>query len=120
MSTAPKTTTRREHRVASDSRVSKVLEDRIAADGEQVAHTLEPDRNPDTVRYPDPEAPSGRDGTATTPQTNAEVQMARRTDAGPRTFATNPLPGSGAMLLLWGAAAAGAVLVIVTLFAVLL
>jgi len=111
-------TRKREHEtvVAAEPPVSKALKDRIAADGEQVAHTLDPDREPDTVRYPDPQAPHARDdGQALAPQTNAEIQMARRTDAGPKEAAIGVADRS--MLLLWGAGAAGLFLVIVVLVA---
>lgn len=61
--------------------VPKMYEDRVRADAETVDHALEPDRTPDKVIYPDPEAL----GTAgeTAPDSMADVQMARRTDAGP-------------------------------------
>lgn len=97
--------------------VSKALQDRIAADGEQVAHTLDPDREPDTVRHPDPEAPHARDdGQAVSPQSNAEVQMSRRTDAGPKEAAMRARFGD-ANLLLWGVGAAGLFLVVAVLIA---
>jgi hypothetical protein len=61
--------------------VSKILEDRVRPDGETVGHVLDPLRTPDKVIYPDPEAP-GTEG-QTAPDSMADVQMARRTDAGP-------------------------------------
>jgi len=57
----------------------KSMEDRVAATTEDVDHLLDPDRTPETVRYPDPD-PAGRDGGA--PDSMADVEMARRTDAG--------------------------------------
>jgi hypothetical protein len=63
------------------SPVSKTLEDRVRADGETTGHALEPDRTPDKVIYPDPEAPHTEGQTA--PDSMADIQMARRTDAGP-------------------------------------
>lgn len=65
-------------------KVSRVFTDRIAADGEQVSQVLEPDRTSDNVRYPDPHAPDSVDnGLSDSAGSNAEFQMARRTDAGP-------------------------------------
>jgi hypothetical protein len=61
--------------------VSKILEDRVRPDAETVAHVLDPDRTPDKVIYPDPEAPRTEGQTA--PDSMADVEMARRTDAGP-------------------------------------
>jgi len=98
--------------------VSKVLEDRIAADGEQVSHTLDPDRRPDTVRYPDPQAPHEKDsGQAVSPQSNAEIQMARRTDAGPREAVIAKRFDGAPTLLLWGGGAVGLFLVFAVLIA---
>ena len=104
----------RDHR--HESPVSKVLEDRIAADGEQVLHTLDPKRTFETVRYPDPEAPT-HDPTELAPQSNAEIQMARRTDAGPvEVVSTGPmLSARGPTLILWGVALAGILLVVLVI-----
>jgi hypothetical protein len=103
----------------AEDQVSKALEDRIPADGEQVAHTLNPDRDSDTVRYVDPEAPAEpRNAGATAAQSNAEVQMARRTDAGPAIAKGSAAPGSAPMLM-WAAIGLAAVLVIVTLIAMI-
>ena len=113
-------TRKREHEtvVAAEPPVSKALKDRIAADGEQVAHTLDPDREPDTVRYPDPQAPHARDdGQALAPQSNAEIQMARRTDAGPKEAAIGATSADRSTLLLWGAGAAALFLVLGVLIA---
>jgi hypothetical protein len=62
----------------------KDLEDRVRADGETVGHVLAPHRTTETVLFPDPSArpPSATDSGA--PQSMAEFEMARRTDAGPR------------------------------------
>lgn len=46
--TAAATRRKREPTVVAEPPVSKVLTDRIPADGEQVAHTLDPDRDPDS------------------------------------------------------------------------
>lgn len=101
-----------------ESPVSKVLQDRIAADGEQVSHTLDPDREADTVRYRDPQAPHQKDdGQAVTPQSNAEIQMGRRTDAGPKEAARAARFADGSTLLLLGCGAAGLFLVIAVLIA---
>jgi hypothetical protein len=98
--------------------VSKALRDRIQADGEQVGHTLSPDREPDTVVYRDPEAPNARDGRqSVSPQSNAEIQMARRTDAGPEEVVAARPFGNSSTLLLWGVGAVGLVLVLVVLVA---
>jgi hypothetical protein len=100
--------------------VSKVLEDRIAADGEQVSHTLDPDRRPDTVRYPDPQAPQEKDnGQSVSPQSNAEVQMARRTDAGSREAVTGKRFGDAPSLLMWGVGAVGLFVLIAVLIALI-
>jgi len=100
--------------------VSKVLEDRIAADGEQVSHTLDPDRRPDTVRYPDPQAPHEKDdGRSVSPQSNAEVQMARRTDAGASEAVTANRFGDAPSLLMWGVGAVALFLLIAILIAVI-
>ena len=61
--------------------VSKILEDRVRPDAETVSHVLDPDRTPDKVIYPDPHAP-GTEGQPA-PDSMADVEMARRTDAGP-------------------------------------
>jgi hypothetical protein len=104
--------------IESRSRVSKALEDRIQADGEQVAHTLNPDRDQATISYPDPRAPHAKDdGQAVTPQSNAEIQMARRTDAGAKEAATGSAPAEPSMLILWGVVAVGLLLVIAILIA---
>jgi len=111
---------KREHKtvVGAEPSVSKALQDRIAADGEQVVHTLDPDREPDLVRYPDPQAPHARDdGQALAPQWNAEIQMARRTDAGPEEAVSNVTSADRSTLLLWGAGAAGLFLVFGVLIA---
>jgi hypothetical protein len=116
--TAAATRKERETTVVEEPPVSKALTDRIPADGEQVSHTLDPDRNPDTVRYPDPEASHLRgDGEALGAQSNAEIQMARRTDAGPREAATGVVSPGGSSLLLLAAGAVGLLLVLGALIA---
>jgi hypothetical protein len=105
--------------VTAEPPVSRALEDRIAADGVQVAHTLDPDREPGTVRYPDPQAPHARDdGRALAPQSNAEIQMAH---AAPTPARKKGRPGATSAdrstLLLWGAGAAGLFLMIGVLIA---
>lgn len=103
-----------ERTVSPEPPVSKALRDRIEADAEQVAHTLNPDRQPGTVLYPDPQAPRSRDA-APAPQSNAEIQMARRTDAGPRAVASDWISADVSTLTLWGAGAAGLLLVMAML-----
>lgn len=63
----------------------KDQEDRVAADAEMVGQILNPNRTSETVRFPDPSLP-GRDGGTNSgaPQSMAELEMARRTDAGRR------------------------------------
>ena len=102
-----------------EPRVSKILEDRIAPDGEQVAHILDPDRTPDTVRYPDPSAPhDARDAGATSAQSNADIQMSRRTDAGPSFASDRANASEGSTMKIW-LAGAGLILVIAVLIAFL-
>lgn len=60
--------------------VPKMFEDRVRADGEVVEHALTPDRTPDKVIYPDPQEP--RTAGQTGPDSIADIQMSRRTDAG--------------------------------------
>jgi len=106
----------RETTVATAPSVSKALTDRIRADGEQVSHTLDPEREPDAVRYPDPQSPNERDDEqSVSPQSNAEVQMARRTDAGPKAAATGASSADRSMLLLWVSGAVAVFLVIAVL-----
>jgi hypothetical protein len=63
----------------------KGLQARVAADGETVGHVLDPNRTADTVQFPDPSVPGESAATDSgTPQSMAAIQMARRTDAGPR------------------------------------
>lgn len=108
----------RETSASPEPPVSKALQDRIAADGEQVEHTLAADREPDTVRYPDPQAPHARDDwRAIAPQSNAEIQMARRTDAGPKQAAARESFADSSTLLMWGVGAIGLMLVIGVLIA---
>ena len=64
-----------------DPPVPKMFEDRVRADAETVEHVLNPDRTPDKVIYADPEAPRTEGQAA--PDSMADVEMARRTDAGP-------------------------------------
>jgi hypothetical protein len=65
--------------------------------------------------YPDPKAPKVQDdGLAVTAQSNAELQMKRRTDAGPKEAATGPF-GNSSNALTWGVVAA-ALLVVVAIF----
>jgi hypothetical protein len=114
--TAAATRKERETTSVAEPPVSKALTDRIPADGEQVSHTL--DRDTDTVRYPDPHAPHERDdGQSLSPQSNAEIQMARRTDAGPKEVATGMSSAGSSTLMLWVAGAIGLLLVIGVLFA---
>jgi hypothetical protein len=81
----------------SEPPVSKALEDRVRADTETVEHVLDPGRTPDKVIYPDPEAPRAEGETA--PDTMAEVEMARRTDAG--AFEAEPSRDGGTSPMLW-------------------
>ena len=118
MSEAAKREPAHETIVAPEPGVSKALQDRIQADGEQVAHTLAPDREPDTVRYPDPQAPHPRDDReAFAPQSNAEIQMARRTDAGRKQAESGAPFADSSTLLMWGAGVVGLLLIIAVLVA---
>ena len=91
-----------------------MLEDRIPADGEQVAHTLNPDRRRDNVQFPDPQPPHTIDNeTAVGAQSNAEVQMGRRTDAGPREAAAGPTSDETSKWHVWYGIAAVAILLFV-------
>lgn len=110
---AAATRKQRETKVVREPPVSKALTDRIPADGEQVAHTLDPERDPETVRYPDPHAPHEKDdGQSLSPQSNAEIQMARRTDAGAKEAATGFSSGDSSTVMLWAAGAIGLLLAI--------
>jgi hypothetical protein len=100
-----------------EPRISKMLEDRIPADGEQVAHILDPHRTEETIRYPDPSTP--HEANVTSAQSNAEIQMARRTDAGPSLGANRATSEGGSTMLLWFAGAAGLFLVVAILIAFL-
>jgi hypothetical protein len=63
----------------------KDLQDRVAADPEMVEHVLDPNRTPETVRFRDPSVTGTASTTDSgTPQSVAEFEMARRTDAGRR------------------------------------
>ena len=65
------------------SRVSKALEDRIQPDGEMVGQVLEPNRSRETVQFPDPSSPQHAPADyQSAPDSVADVQMSRRTDAG--------------------------------------
>lgn len=120
MTAAPRKSSENESVARNEPRFSKALEDRIPADGEQVSHILDPDRTPDTVRYPDPQAPfDARDAGATSAQSNADIQMARRTDAGPAMAADRAQSAQGSSMLVWFAGAAALVLLVVVLIAVL-
>jgi hypothetical protein len=92
--------------------VSKVLEDRIRADAELVGQVLDPGRTRETVQYPDPKAPDagGDSGGA---DSLAEVQMARRTDAGAKQSGAGAYTSGG--VLLWFAAVAAVALVLLAL-----
>jgi hypothetical protein len=72
--------------------VSKVLEDRVRPDAEMVGQILDPARTPETVQYPDPEPPQGGVDSI------ADVEMSRRTDAGPREAAAGKFSSGGVML----------------------
>lgn len=92
-----------------------ILEDRVPADGEQVAHTLDPDRRRDNVQFPDPQPPNTvDDDLAAGAQSNAEVQMGRRTDAGPREAAADATPSHAKWYVGLGVAA-GLILVLLLL-----
>jgi len=118
MTEAAKRETAREITTSPEPPGWEALTDRIQADGEQVEHTLAPDREPDTVRYPDPQAPHLRDAwQAVTPQSNAEIQMARRTDAGLKQAAARTPFAEPSTLLMWGVGAVGLLLVIGVLIA---
>jgi hypothetical protein len=84
----------------------KDQQDRVAADAGMVGQILEPNRTSETVRFPDPSVPGPASGTySSTPQSMAELELARRTDAGrrqPRSAATGTNKGN---IWLGGAAA---------------
>jgi hypothetical protein len=89
--------------------VSKILQDRVRPDAELVGQVLDPDRTPDTVRYPDPKAPAALDDSGGA-DSIAEVEMARRTDAGRRQTAPSGAFAPGGILLWFIAVAAVALL----------
>jgi hypothetical protein len=95
--------------------VSKVLTDRVRPDAELVGQVLDPGRTRETVHYPDPQAPAALDESGGA-ESVAEVQMARRTDAGAKQ------PGAGAYgsggALLWFAAVAAVAVVLLVLAAI--
>jgi hypothetical protein len=86
-------------KVREEPPVSKVLEDRVRPDAEMVGQILDPARTTENVRYPDPEPPRGGVDSV------ADVQMARRTDAGPQEAATGRY-SSGSVMLWVGIVAA--------------
>jgi len=99
-------------------KVSSVFTDRIAADGEQVAQVLEPNRSADNVRYPDPHSPgSVDDGLSATPDSNADFQMARRTDAGP-SEAAERMPGKTKTYSVWLWIIGGGILLLIAALAI--
>ena len=83
--------------------VSKVLTDRVRPDAEFVGQVLDPGRTRETVHYPDPQAPASLDESGGA-ESVAEVQMARRTDAGAKQPGTGAYRSGGAVL--WFAAVA--------------
>ncbi len=87
--------------------VPKMFEDRVEADAETVSHVLNPDRTTDKVFYQDPRAPL-TDGQSA-PDSMGDVEMARRTDAGPSEVEESRRDSSPA---LWIALGIGVVLVI--------
>jgi hypothetical protein len=89
---------------------SKILEDRVRADTELVGQVLDPGRTPDIVAYPDPKAPNVLDDTPGADSV-AEVEMARRTDAGARQPAAD-IYRSGGVPLWIGAVAALAIVLL--------
>ncbi len=94
------------------SAAPKVFEDRVRADAETVSHVLAPDRTADNVRYPDPTAP--HTGGQTAPDSIADIQMARRTDAGAYQAGGGPAP-RGMPALPWIALGAGLIVILALL-----
>lgn len=92
--------------------VSKVLTDRIRPDAELVGQVLDPGRNRETVDFPDPQAPASLDESGGA-ESIAEVQMARRTDAGARQPGAVAYKSGGAVL--WFAAVATVAVVLLAL-----
>jgi hypothetical protein len=90
--------------------VSKVLTDRVRPDAEFVGQVLDPGRTRETVHYPDPQAPASLDESGGA-ESVAEVQMARRTDAG----AKQPGAYRSGGALLWFAAVAAVAVVLLAL-----
>ena len=80
------------------------LEDRVAADGEMVGQVLNPDRTPETVRFPDPAVAGQQADDSRSPDTVAEFEMARRTDAGRANLGAVQFASKSTMLLLLGGA----------------
>jgi hypothetical protein len=92
--------------------VSKILEDRVRPDAELVGQVLDPGRTPETVQYPDPKAPD-IDRDASGADSVAEIEMARRTDAGAKQPGTAAYTSGG--ILLWFAAVAAVALLLLAL-----
>ena len=68
-----------------DSEFLKDRQDRIPADSETVGQILNPNRTEKTVRFPDPSlSQENSSNESQTPQSMADMVMARRTDAGRR------------------------------------
>lgn len=89
--------------------VSKVLTDRVRPDAELVGQVLDPGRTRETVDFPDPQAPASLDESGGA-ESLAEVQMARRTDAG--TSQPGAYKFAGGAVLWFAAVAAVAVLLL--------
>ena len=102
-------------RKPQQSEFEKDQQDRVVADAEMVGQILDPNRNSETVLFPDPSVPNPASATDSgAPQSIAALEMARRTDAGrrqPRTAAI--VTDKRSMLPLLG----GAVLLIVLILA---
>jgi hypothetical protein len=101
-----------QRKAPDDVHGTKILEDRVGADAELVGQVLDPGRTPDVVAYPDPKAPNVLDDTPGADSV-AEMQMARRTDAGARQPAADTYRSGGA--LVWVGAIAALAIVLLAL-----
>jgi hypothetical protein len=88
------------------------LEDRVAADGEMVGQVLNPDRTPETVQFPDPAVAGQSADDPSSPDSVAEFEMARRTDAGRPNPRVVQVASKRTLLLLLGGAALLIVLIV--------
>ncbi len=98
-----------QRKAPDDIHGTKILEDRVRADAELVGQVLDPGRTPDVVAYSDPKAPNVLDDTPGADSV-AEMQMARRTDAGAGRPAADAFRSGGPLLWVGAIAALAVVL----------